>query len=347
MKLHCSKILLLFLPLNIFLTSYHAHNKNKIYITTHHTATTTSRVLSECDTQSSIYDNDADMKSVMEQFDDRTSQRLREYDERMQEKRQKRKEQRDKNVKKIIEKDKMDKSLTEKVEIGCLRCGCALGGVAAGVGIFGTVAVKELAKTATAAAVEGAQEAAIAEGLAAGAEAGKEFVIEELGKLYVSTLGGQELKIFFTTTDYTNSLKIISAINTQYEPSNCIFHSSGIRQPFCSWVMEKSAAAKKLPQMLQKGYVSHTELVQTHVNEIVAKATTHAAEVTKEATKEAIKASTLAAESTYANCQTAIIASVVAIIIIALVMIIIYLVLRYRRKKKMDKKAQYTKLLNQ
>ncbi|ETW32018.1 hypothetical protein PFFCH_00544 [Plasmodium falciparum FCH/4] len=55
----------------------------------------------------------------------------------MNEKRQKSKEQRDKNVQKIIEKDKIEKSLTEKVEKGCLRCGCGLGGVAASVGLFG------------------------------------------------------------------------------------------------------------------------------------------------------------------------------------------------------------------
>nr|SPJ13294.1 rifin PIR protein,putative [Plasmodium sp. DRC-Itaito] len=46
----------------------------------------------------------------------------------MQEKRQKYKEQRDKNIQEIIEKDKMEKSLAEKVEKGCLMCGCGLGG---------------------------------------------------------------------------------------------------------------------------------------------------------------------------------------------------------------------------
>ncbi|KYN93000.1 rifin, partial [Plasmodium reichenowi] len=49
--------------------------------------------------------------------------------------------------------------------------------------------------------------------------------------------------------------------------------------------------------------------------------------------------------STYA--YSAIGYSVLAILIIVLVMIIIYLILRYRRKKKMNKKDQYTKLLNQ
>ncbi|KYN92983.1 rifin, partial [Plasmodium reichenowi] len=105
-----------------------------------------SRLLSEKDMQSSSYDNDADIKSVMQQFDDHTSQRFEEYEERMKDKRQKHKEKRDKNIEQIIKKDKMDKSLAEKVEIGCLRCGCGLGGVAASVGIFGSVAVNELTK---------------------------------------------------------------------------------------------------------------------------------------------------------------------------------------------------------
>ncbi|CDO62032.1 rifin, partial [Plasmodium reichenowi] len=121
MKLHCSKILLLFLPLNIL-----AHNTNKPYITPHHTQT--NRSLCECDTQSSNYDKDTGMKSVMQQFVDRTSQRFEEYKERLKDKSQKRKEERDKNIQKIIEKDKMEKSLEQKIEKGCLKCGCALGG---------------------------------------------------------------------------------------------------------------------------------------------------------------------------------------------------------------------------
>ncbi|ETW59921.1 hypothetical protein PFMC_04196 [Plasmodium falciparum CAMP/Malaysia] len=130
MKLHYIKILLFSLPLNILVTSSYVHDKNKPYITPH-TPTTTSRVLSECDIPTSNYDNDADMKSVKENFDRQTSQRFDEYEERMSKKRQKCKEQCEKDIKQIILKDKMEKSLAEKVEKGCLRCGCGLGGVAA------------------------------------------------------------------------------------------------------------------------------------------------------------------------------------------------------------------------
>ncbi|SOV77355.1 rifin PIR protein, putative [Plasmodium reichenowi] len=344
MKLNYSKILLFFILLNILVT-YQEYNKNATYIIPHHTPKYISRVLSECDIQSSNYDNNPQMKSVMQQFVDRTSQRFQEYEEHMKEKRQKRKEQRDKNIQKIIEKDKMDKSLEQKIEKGCLKCGCGLGGVAACVGIFGTVAVKELTKAAiTAAAKEAVKDTALAEAAkAAGAAAGKEFFIAGLKEMGVSTLGDTELVSYFATTDYTDFTKIAHVINLEYRTDTCLFGDSGARKIFCTWVNDKSAAALNV----KRGVVSHTAVVETHVKEIVTNAITRAGEVTNRTTAEAIEASTEAAKSAYASSQTAIIASVVSIIIIALVMIIIYLVLRYRRKKKMKKKAEYTKLLNQ
>ncbi|KYN93010.1 rifin, partial [Plasmodium reichenowi] len=152
MKLHYSKILLIALPLNIL-----KPNKNKPSIIRRHTQT--NRSLCACDTQSSIYEKDAEMKSVKEQFDDRTSQRFEEYEERMKDKREKRKEERDKNIQKLIEKDKMDKSLAEKVEKGCLKCGCALGGVAASVGLLGGIGIYGWEISAIAAAAKKAGDA--------------------------------------------------------------------------------------------------------------------------------------------------------------------------------------------
>ncbi|SOS77904.1 rifin [Plasmodium sp. gorilla clade G1] len=128
MKLHYSKILLFSLPLNILVSSSYEHKKNKSYIIPHYTPTTTSRVLSECDMQTLIYDNDPEMRSVKENFDRQASQRFKEYDERMKDKRQKCKEQCDKDIQNIIVKDKVQKSLAQKVEKCCLRCGCGLGG---------------------------------------------------------------------------------------------------------------------------------------------------------------------------------------------------------------------------
>ncbi|EWC78592.1 surface antigen [Plasmodium falciparum UGT5.1] len=96
--------------------------KKKAYFTTQHTSNTKSikphRSLCECelyDRYIPIYDYNQEMKEVMQQFDERTSQRFREYDERMQEKRQTCKEQCDKDMQKIILKDKIEKELTEKL----------------------------------------------------------------------------------------------------------------------------------------------------------------------------------------------------------------------------------------
>ncbi|SPJ13134.1 rifin PIR protein,putative [Plasmodium sp. DRC-Itaito] len=347
MKLHYSKIILFFLPLNILVTSYHVHNNNnEPYVRTHHTPKYISRVLSEGDTQSSNYDKDADIKSVREQFDDRTSERLREYDERMQEKRQKRKEQRDKNIQKIIEKDKMEKSLAEKVEKVCLMCGCGLGGVAASVGIFGTVAVKELTKAALVAAEKvGATEIAAAKAM--GVEAGINAVIEGLKALGVSRLDNKELVSYITATNYTDITNIARAINSQYKTDSCVLGGSGTDHYVCTWVNEKFFAAQEIQRRTRVGTVSTNNVINKTVEDIVSNANKAASVAEETAIEDAIKISTDAAESTYAGSQTAIIASVVAILIIALVMIIIYLVLRYRRKKKMKKKAEYTKLLEE
>ncbi|ETW15044.1 hypothetical protein PFFVO_06047 [Plasmodium falciparum Vietnam Oak-Knoll (FVO)] len=351
MKLHYTKILLFFFPLYILVTSYHVHSKNKPYMTQR--LTQTNRSLCECDTQSTNYNNDEDIKSVKGTFDRQTSQRLREYDERLQDKRQKRKEERDKNIQKIILKDKMEKTLAEKVEKGCLKCACGLGGVAASVGIIGPIAVNEWTKAATVAAIAAAQEAAAAKGAVAGAEAGIKTVISGLQKLGVSTLGHKELGSFINPENYTNAIFISKSVQVKYNGSNCLALFSRTRsglvdlEPFCTWVMEKSAAAMNIREMLQGNSVSYTKVTEKAVETIVSDAKKAAGKATEKAIEEAIKSSTAGVQAKYASCQTAIIASVVAILIIVLVMIIIYLVLRYRRKKKMNKKAHYTKLLNQ
>ncbi|CZT98244.1 rifin [Plasmodium falciparum NF54] len=345
MKLHFPKILLFFFPSNILLTSYHVHSKNKPYITPRHTPTITSRVLRECDIHKSIYDNDEDMKSVKENFDRQISQRFEEYEERMKGKRQKRKEERDKNIQEIIEKDRMDKSLAEKVEKCCLICGCGLGGVAASVGIFGGIAISELKKAAMIAAIASAQKTGVLAGEAARIPAGIKAVIAGLKRMGISTLGGKDLGSYFATTDYTNFKTIARVINSEYQTDSCLIGGPATdkSKTICNWVRANFVAPQDSPGKGGSVYKS----IETAVKSIVTDAETVAQRAVENATEEVIKNSTAAAESTYAGCQTAIIASVVAIIIIALVMIIIYLVLRYRRKKKMKKKAEYTKLLNQ
>ncbi|SPJ08688.1 rifin PIR protein,putative [Plasmodium sp. DRC-Itaito] len=356
MKLHYPKILLFALPLNILLILY-AHNKNKpSIITSHHTQT--NRSLCECDTQSSIHDKDTGMKSVMQQFVDRTSQRFEEYKERLKEKRQKRKEQRDKNVQDIIEKDKREKSLEQKIEKGCLKCGCGLGGVAASVGVFGGLGVYGWKSAATSMAIE----EAIAEGLvfgeAARIPAGINAVTEGLISTFkVQNIAGQSLGTYITATNYTDVSLISTSIYNEYEKLQSLLTlgrtGSGFGSVPSSDISFFSTVTKLryLPGSVKGSTNSMNVIIKSHVNEIVTKAiasseaTKTAVTLSKTTEIQAAKVGTVDAISS--SCQIAIIASVVALLIIVLVMIIIYLVLRYRKKKKMKKKAQYTKLLNQ
>ncbi|CDO61609.1 rifin [Plasmodium reichenowi] len=325
MKLHYPKILLFALPITILLTLYHEHNKNKPYITRHHTQT--NRSLCECDLESSIYDKDADMKSVKEIFDRRTSQRLREYDERMQDKRQKRKEDRDKNIQKIVEKDKMDKSLAEKVEKGCLRCGCALGGVAASVGLFGGLGIYGWKTSAIAAAAK-----------AKGAKEGVKILISSLNtELRIEELLGSPLKEFITTENYLDATIIIGHIEQQYK--TCFATGSRYEQILLYSRYKSMSEAQRITTALHDAKIS--------VGEAVEKAREMTISVTKSqmASLEADELSKITTAST--QLYSAIGYSVLAIVIIILIMVIMYLILRRRRKKKMNKKAQYTKLLNQ
>ncbi|SOS79060.1 rifin [Plasmodium sp. gorilla clade G1] len=346
--MHYSEILFFSLSLNILITPSYAHNKNKSYITPH-TPTNTSRVLSECNLYMPNYNNDADMKSVKENFDRQTSQRFEEYEERMQEKRRKCKEQCDKDIQEIILKDKMDKSLAEKVEIGCLRCGCGLGGVAAGVGLFGGLGIYGWKRAALATAIaEGAAKGAVT-GEAARIPAAIDAVISGITKEFgVSTLGVQRLESFIDVENYMKVSVISEKVYSHYS-TTCITFGPGAEpsNPICTLMAKKLKLAREIPEMLQGRAVSHMKVINKTLETIVSDAHNAAGEAVERATEEAIKTSTLAVESTYDICQTAIITSVVALLIIVLVMIIIYLVLRYRRKKKMNKKAQYTKLLNQ
>ncbi|SPJ11208.1 rifin PIR protein,putative [Plasmodium sp. DRC-Itaito] len=342
MNLQYSKILLFFLQLSILVTSYHAHNNNnnnnKPSITTpHHTKT--NRSLCECDTKSSNYDKNEDMKSVKENFDRQTSQRFEEYEERMKTTRQKRKEERDKNIQKIIEEDKREKSLAEKVEKSCLRCGCGLGGVAASVGLFGGLGVYGWKMSALATAKK-VSAAAMADATAKGAAAGVSKINELIKlKFGVSNVGVKQLETLFTAENDTIISLISKSIEAEYNTSSCLVSGNVVREPICTLAWEYSKGPKKV--------VSLYESIEIGVKPIVTDANEAASVAKEKAIEDAIKISTDAVESTYAIYQNAIIASVVTILVIVLVMIIIYLILRYRRKKKMKKKAEYTKLLNQ
>ncbi|ETW45493.1 hypothetical protein PFNF135_00015 [Plasmodium falciparum NF135/5.C10] len=310
MKLHYSKILLFSLPLNIL-----AHNKNKPYITPH-ARTTTSRVLSECDIETSIYDDDAHMKSVKEIFDRQTSQRFEEYEERMITTRQKNKEQRDKDIQKIVLKDKMEKSLEEKIEKGCLKCGCGLGGVAAGIGIFGSLGTYGWKIGATAAAKDFATQ----EGIKAGIDA----VIRAIkGKNAFVKLKELPWSNYIDGSNYSNADGLFNAVTK-------VINSTGGTCASRTETINRACSA-----------------ISANSNYWIGEAAEAGKKVAADATVAAEEAELVKITTTSSNAYSAIGYSVTVILIIVLVMVIIYLILRYRRKKKMNKKSQYTKLLNQ
>ncbi|SOV78342.1 rifin PIR protein, putative [Plasmodium reichenowi] len=355
MKLYCSKILLFPLPLTILLTS-----SSYVYNNNEPQTTTTSRVLSESDTESSIYDNDEEINSVKEIFERQTSQRLREYDERLQVKRQKRKEQRDKNIQKIIHKDKMEKNLAEKIEKGCLMCGCGLGSVAGSIGLFGGIVIniwKPVALKGAIAAALKANEAMISTAAKTASDAaGAAKVIELIQSTYsVDELGGTVLESYFAATSYKNASVITQAVSNQYVQTCLYVPSSNLYLPFpdpksnitiCRSVLNQTLAVSK-PKTGISTIDGISTAVQNMVSEAEVSAKAAADIATKQATEATIRTSTETIDAACTQLYSAIGYSILAILIIVLIMLIIYLILRYRRKKKMKKKAQYTKLLNE
>ncbi|ETW45472.1 hypothetical protein PFNF135_00393 [Plasmodium falciparum NF135/5.C10] len=255
------------------------------------------------------------MKSVKENFDRQTSQRFEEYEERMNRRRQKYKEECDKDIQQIILKDKIEKSLEEKIEKGCLRCGFGLGGVAASVGIIGAIAVSEVKKAALVAAAQ------------KGIEAGISKAIADLGNIVeLSQFNLFKWPAIVTATTYDKPMKLVEIVSKAFY--ECIDSNAGSDYLFCQAIesMGKESYTLPLPTITREA----------------AKAAGAARKAAQ--TVEETHISLANAES--AHLYSAIGYSVLAILIILLVMVIIYLVLRYRRKKKMNKKEQYTKLLN-
>nr|SPJ13350.1 rifin PIR protein,putative [Plasmodium sp. DRC-Itaito] len=314
MKLHYSKILLFFLTLNILLTSYQVNTHKKPHTTLHNTSIYTSRVLSEKDIKSSNYDKDTGMKSVMQQFVARTSQRLREYDERMKDKRQKRKEQRDKNIQKIVEKDKMEKSLADKIEKGCLSCGCALGGGVLPVwGLVSGLWYATLSQNVTKVATEA--------GIKKGLQVGLEQIFQLVRNFRTNDIPTITAADMLSAGEFTNS---VTLFDMAQHIRDTMYGKLGEGGYYEFWSFVRGMADQKPISVFNITYGKHSAVVQKAFEE-------------GKAAEFALHTSLL---------SKTIIASVVTILVIVLVMVIIYLILRYRRKKKMNKKAQYTKLLN-
>ncbi|CDO61680.1 rifin [Plasmodium reichenowi] len=334
MKFIYFNILLFALPLNIL-----AHNHRNHYITTH---TQTNRSLCECELYAPAnYDNDPQMKEVMQQFEDRASQRLHEYDERMKSTRQKCKDQCDKEIQKIILKDKLEKELTEKfstlqtdiqnnaiptcicgksmadkVEKGCLRCGYGLGTAAPTVGLIGSVAIGAWKEVATASAIDFATEAGIKAGI-------KVAIAQIKDTLSFRKLSFIKWQKYINGTNYNSTPGLVEAANAALNS------------------IEKPSKSLTITINMARDGISHNSegWFGTAVKDGI--------EATASTTENVKNAALGTIESTTTTSTTAIIAAVVAIVVIVLILVIIYKILRYRRKKKMKKKLQYIKLLQE
>ncbi|KOB85268.1 hypothetical protein PFDG_00704 [Plasmodium falciparum Dd2] len=350
MKVHYINILLFALPLNILVGSPHKNPS----ITPNHPSNT--RLLCDCELYApSNYDNDPEMKEVMEIFDRQTSERFHEYDERMKTTRQKCKDKCDEAIQIIILKDKMEKqmaqqlttletkidtndiptcicekSIADKVEKGCLRCGVVFGGgVAPSVGILGGIGEAAISVLKPA-AIEAAKDAAVTKATALATQAGIDTVVAQL-----------EIEgLLASFTKEQGLVDLTKIVNESNFSCGSLLHKSAknLLNNYCNFNGE-----------LRKGSFCSTILRGETTNFVrYANAGSTAFEKTLASQKELLKTAKVGAvEATYGGYHISIIASIVAIVVIVLIMVIIYLILRYRRKKKMKKKLQYIKLLEE
>ncbi|SOS78645.1 PIR protein, putative [Plasmodium sp. gorilla clade G1] len=369
MKVHYFNILLIALPLNILVSSPQKNPSITQKIPT-------TRLLCECELYAPAnYDNDPQMKSIMENFNKQIRQRFHEYDECMKTTRQKCKDQCDKEIQKIILKDKLEKELTEnfatlqtdiqsdsiptcvceksiadKVEKGCLKCAQNLGGIGApSSGVLGEIAafaLKGWKTEAIKAAITAAEKAGAAQGAIAGKARGMEIVIRALTEKGIAEYCPEIFESIQKIERFTELKTFSSAIIKKNDEFCSILSTSdnhlcakfGVRLGTFNAIDDSygTPAGELVPKLLEQ-VANKADLTAKEVAKNIGKDV--AASITKEKTSEIA--------ATYASWETTIIAAVVAIVVIVLVMIIIYLILRYRRKKKMKKKLQYIKLLEE
>ncbi|EUR59479.1 hypothetical protein PFBG_05942 [Plasmodium falciparum 7G8] len=258
------------------------------------------------------------MKEIMHDFDRQTSQRFEEYEERMNRKRQKYKEQCDKDIQQIIVKDKMQKSLAEKVEKGCLMCACGLGGGVAPVwGLVSGLWYATLPQYVSAKALE----AGIKKGLEMGLVKVRQIVIG-IFNVESSKVPTIEMLEEMISGTFTNEVSLVGIFKCLDRAMFGKF-TSGTYTDFAF----KVETIAKSPDIFIN-FTEQSTAVKTAFNSAKIDVLTKTGNATS-------------------SLSSAIMASFIAIVVIVLVMLIIYFILRYRRKKKMNKKQQYTKLLKE
>ncbi|SPJ11731.1 rifin PIR protein,putative [Plasmodium sp. DRC-Itaito] len=349
MKVHYINILLFALPLNILVNTH-----KKPYITPKIPIT---RLLCECELYSPAnYDNDPQMKEVMENFNKQTQQRFHEYDERLQGKRMQCKDRCDKEIQKIILKDKLEKelmdkfatldtdihndaiptcicekSIADKVEKGCLKYGTNVGVAIPGLGMLGAHGAYELVQAAIDAGIKFATQEGIKKGTQAGIQAAIKGVKDSFG---LENLCNSKWKTIFTANNYSNQDLLISAIEDEY----ITFADSGIDEGYGVFSFYRD-------MYVEKAKVLH--VLGENAKSVALKSGQAAERVTTETTKALTAQKTAEATSVSAIFSNPIVISFIVVVIIVIILLIIYFILRYRRKKKMKKKLQYIKLLEE
>ncbi|SPJ12407.1 PIR protein, putative [Plasmodium sp. DRC-Itaito] len=341
MKVHYINILLFAHALNILVNTH-----KKPPITLRHTSKIrTTRLLCECELYSPPnYDNDPQMKEVMQQFEDRTSQRFKEYDDRMVEKRKQCKDKCDKEIQKIILKDKIDKELTEKfstleTKIGtddiptciceksiadktekfCLSCGKNMGAIAPWWGLVCGAWYAGRINAATVAAIELATQEGI--------KAGVQVVIAKIkGISLFSMLPDVQWADFIKPSNYNIASGLREAV------TNALTSSQKTCAPSCEKIKQALIA---LPN------------AEKNFGEYIAAGEKAAAAETAEKIPIYTTQEMANVTNVSAIFSDPIIISAIVVVTIAVILLIIYLILRHRRKKKMKKKLKYIKLLEE
>ncbi|EUR54408.1 hypothetical protein PFBG_06073 [Plasmodium falciparum 7G8] len=293
------------------------------------------RSLCECELYAPTnYDNDPEMKAVMQDFDRQTSQRFEEYNEHMKDKRKKCKAKCDKDIQKIILKDKLEKELMDKFAtlqtdiqndaIPTCVCENALNQLKPAV-----------FKAAITAALKAGASNISAAGIEAGDAAGMKVVIHGLQHFRVDKLFHEIFDSFVKTSRYTEVTNIARTINSKYSTTCLSLNNNFTAPPACTDFQYKfgiftkgssargTPAAQAIPNGL-RGILGEAE-----------KTADAAAKIAREGATAAIKAQeTALIEAGFNSSITSINASIFAIVVVVLIMVIIYLILRYRRKKK-------------
>ncbi|EUR74127.1 hypothetical protein PFBG_01728 [Plasmodium falciparum 7G8] len=350
MKVHYSNILLYVVNLSIFLISQLLHHFTSY---TKHEKNTTTRLLCECDLYTSIYDNDPEMILVMENFNKQTEERFHEYNERMQEKQKICKEQCEKDIQKIILKDKIEKELTEKletlqtniktediptcvceksvadkVEKTCLKCGGILGvGVTPSLGLLGEIGGLVINNWTNTPFYKAFLTFAQKEGIAAGKIASDTARI--ISNFDVHTINGSTLGKVITVEALKDDTTLTTALYNEYV-SMCVNTNPVEDKLICAFGMRDGLVAGQ--------YASSRDVIGSSVKGIIRKAANAASQAAETAANETtsgmIEAELSKITSAGANLHSAITYSVTAILVIVLVM-----------KKKNEEKIAIYKII--